>query len=262
MPARSGTSWRPCRAWPRDEGLARAGRPVRADPGPGGRPGFLDRLRARGRDREARARAIRWSSGCDPNSPVPVTITSDPPGAAVFAAYYGDPETTGRGLWDARRSRTISFPRGPARLRLELPTTTAPCTTCCGISDHSVTNATDEESGTWHYRLRKPDELPADMEEVPAGRFALLMPGLDHLEAEPTGAYLMDRHPVTNRQYKPFPRRRRLRAGKNSGGSRSGTGTGRWPGAKPWRGSSTAWAGPVPPAGSWASVRPAKKIIR
>ncbi len=132
----------------------------------------------------------------------PVSFTSDPPGVRVFAAYYGDPETQETDLGCTPIS-DLSFPRGLARVRLEL-------------DDHrtvhdlvwmlgpDVNNATDEESSTWHYQLRTPDELPADMEEVPAGRFPLFMPGLDHLDAEPTGAFLMDRHPVTNRQFSRF----------------------------------------------------------
>ena len=44
----------------------------------------------------------------------------------------------------------------------------------------------------------------AEMEEVPAGGFPLYMPGLDHLDTEPTASFLVDRHPVTNRDFKRF----------------------------------------------------------
>src|SRR5258708_32572373 len=59
-------------------------------------------------------------------------------------------------------------------------------------------------AGTWIYALHKSGEIPDEMEEVPAGGFALYMPGLDPLATEPTGAFLVDRHAVTNREFKRF----------------------------------------------------------
>ena len=47
---------------------------------------------------------------------------------------------------------------------------------------------------------RSDDEMAA----VPAGKFALYIPGLEHLPEEPTTAFAMDRHEVTNREYKRF----------------------------------------------------------
>ncbi|HEU4525670.1 MAG TPA: SUMF1/EgtB/PvdO family nonheme iron enzyme, partial [Gemmatimonadales bacterium] len=47
-------------------------------------------------------------------------------------------------------------------------------------------------------------EAPAEMVWVPGGAFELYMPGLDHLEPEPTGAFYMDRHEVSHRDYKRF----------------------------------------------------------
>ena len=56
----------------------------------------------------------------------------------------------------------------------------------------------------FHYPMFPPGRWPDDMEWVPAGKFELFMPGLDHLEAEPMAGFLMDRDPVTNRDYKRF----------------------------------------------------------
>jgi dienelactone hydrolase len=39
---------------------------------------------------------------------------------------------------------------------------------------------------------------------VPAGAFELYLPGLDHLKAEPTAAFWMDRHELSQREYKRF----------------------------------------------------------
>ncbi|MBZ0269721.1 SUMF1/EgtB/PvdO family nonheme iron enzyme, partial [bacterium] len=58
--------------------------------------------------------------------------------------------------------------------------------------------------GGLHYPLHAPGEIPDGMEPVPAGASSLFMPGLEHLEAQPTAAFLLDRHPVTNRRYKEF----------------------------------------------------------
>ncbi len=57
---------------------------------------------------------------------------------------------------------------------------------------------------TWSYRFPAPGDVPKDMALVPAGTFELYLPGLDHLKPEPTTAFLMDRHEVTNADYKRF----------------------------------------------------------
>ena len=132
----------------------------------------------------------------------PVSITSDPPGARAFAAFYGDPDGREIELGDTPL-RDIPFPRGLTRLRLELPDH-RPVHDLVWNLARTMTNASDEVTGTWHYALRRPGGIPDDMEEVVAGGFPLYMPGLDHLEVEPLAAFLMDRHPVTNRAYKRF----------------------------------------------------------
>ncbi len=132
----------------------------------------------------------------------PVSIASEPPGAQVFAAFYDDPDD--REIALGRTPLTaISFPRGLTRLRLELPGHRAVQDLVWNLAP-TLTNASDQDTGTWHYVLRLPAELPQEMEEITPGGFPLYMPGLDHLDTEPLGAFLMDRHPVTNRDFKRF----------------------------------------------------------
>ena len=52
--------------------------------------------------------------------------------------------------------------------------------------------------------LDKAGSLPDDMVRVPASVFNMPLPGLDHLKAEPIGAFLIDKWEVTNRAFKRF----------------------------------------------------------
>jgi dienelactone hydrolase len=137
-----------------------------------------------------------------PEFSLPVSIRSDPPGAAVSARFYGDPD--GDALELGRTPlENVAYPRGVTRLELTLPGHRTVHDVVLHLN-RNFTNATEEGSPTWRYVLRKPGEIPDEMEEAPAGGFPLYMPGLDHLETEPTGPFLIDRHPVTNREYKRF----------------------------------------------------------
>lgn len=137
-----------------------------------------------------------------PEFSLPVTIESSPSGAAVFACFYGEPD----GEWvpfGVTPLVAIQYPRGLTRLRLEFPGHLAAHDIFWNLSK-TMNNAMDEPTSTWRYTLHPPAELPAEMEAVPAGAFPIFLPGLDHLEPEPTKAFLVDRHPVTNREYKRF----------------------------------------------------------
>jgi len=137
-----------------------------------------------------------------PEFSLPVSILSDPPGAAVSARFYGDPD--GERIELGRTPlENIPYPRGVTRLELELAGHRTVHDLVLNLTK-GLTNATEADSPTWRYGLRRPGEIPDEMEEVPPGGYPLYMPGLDHLETEPTGAFLMDRHPVTNREYKRF----------------------------------------------------------
>jgi len=137
-----------------------------------------------------------------PDFEYPVSITTSPPGARACIRFYGDSEG-GEIPIGVTPLEAIPFPRGLTRLRLELAGRRT-VHDLVWILGKNLMNASDTETGTWHYTLRDPAELPAEMEEVPGGGFPLYMPGLDHLETEPTTAFLMDRHPVTNRDFKRF----------------------------------------------------------
>ena len=189
------------RRWPRDEGLPELMR-------------LCDRIliMEEGRDSWTAFELAAEIGKLAPGDPLverlrpefanPISITSDPPGALAFAAFYGDPDGCELAL-GATPLAAIPFPRGLTRLRLELPEH-RPAHDLVWNLGPTQTNASDPDTCTWHYTLRRPAEIPDDMEEVPAGGFPLYMPGLDHLETEQVGAFLLDRHPVTNRQYKRF----------------------------------------------------------
>ena len=137
-----------------------------------------------------------------PEFTLPVSVTSEPSGASVLACYYGDLEDA----WISLGSTPVSavpLPRGLSRIRIEAPGHRTVHDLLLNLP-RSVSNASDQETATWHYPLQRPDDVPADMEFVPPGSFPLYMPGLDHLEPEPTGAFCMDRHAVSNREYKRF----------------------------------------------------------
>jgi len=131
-----------------------------------------------------------------------ITITSDPPGARAFASFYGDPADRELSLGHTPL-RDMPFPRGLSVLRLELAGHRQMRDLIWNIKP-GVSNASDVNTSTWHYRLHRPDEIPQEMEVIPAGERPVLLPGLDHMEAEPIAAFLMDRHPVTNCEFKRF----------------------------------------------------------
>jgi len=123
-----------------------------------------------------------------------IGVTSDPPGANVSVKYYGAPESewTAMGVTPIE---SILWPKGFTRIRIELDGHRT-------VED-LIWNM-EFVGSVFHYPLFPPDHWPAEMEWVPAGKFALFMPGLDHLETEPMAGFLMDRNPVTNRDYKRF----------------------------------------------------------
>ncbi len=123
-----------------------------------------------------------------------IAITSDPPGASVFARYYDEPEADPVFLGRTPLER-LPYARGFSRLQLTLDG---------HLPVDDVIWNFPLIGDRWNYRLTRPGEFPEDMAFVPSGAFELFLPGLDHLKAEPTAAFLMDRHEVTNRAFKRF----------------------------------------------------------
>lgn len=137
-----------------------------------------------------------------PDFSLPISITSHPPGARVFAAFYGDPQ--GAEIdFGVTPLHAVQFPRGLSRLRLELPGHRPTHDLIWNIKAH-VSNASDKDTCTWHYALHTPGSIPAEMEAVTAGAHPVFLPGLDHMAPEPIADFYMDRFPVTNREYKRF----------------------------------------------------------
>ena len=123
-----------------------------------------------------------------------ITITSTPPGARVSVRYYGAPDSEWLNI-GTTPLESARWPKGFTRLRIELD----------GHRQVEDVIWNMEFVGTvFEYPLWPPGSLPEEMEWVPAGTFPLFMPGIDHLDEEPTAGFLMDRDPVTNAQYKRF----------------------------------------------------------
>jgi dienelactone hydrolase len=123
-----------------------------------------------------------------------ITITSDPPGAEVTARYYDEPDAEPVVIGKTPLSH-VAYPLGFTRIRLTVPGKPA--------VDDVIWNFS-LVGDTWSYRFPAKGEVPDDMSWIPGGAFELYLPGLDHLKAEPMTAFLMDRHEVTNRDFKRF----------------------------------------------------------
>ena len=124
----------------------------------------------------------------------PLSFTSDPAGASVLVRYYGDPDApwTPMGVTPLE---DVPWPKGFTRLRLERE----------GVRPVEDLIWNFEWIGpSLHYPMAPPGHWPDEMEWVPAGKFPLFMPGLDHLDAESVAGFLFDRDPVTNRAFQRF----------------------------------------------------------
>ena len=123
-----------------------------------------------------------------------IAITSEPPGASVYAWYYDEPTASPVFIGKTPLSHT-RYPLGFTRIRLTL----------AGKPDlDDVIWNVGLVGDTWAYLFHAKDEAPDGMALVPGGVFDMFLPGLDHLKPEPTTAFAMDRYEVTNRQYKAF----------------------------------------------------------
>lgn len=131
-----------------------------------------------------------------------ISIITEPPGASVSIKYYGQPDSAWIQIGTTPLEK-IRFPRGFTRLKIEHAGYRT-VNDVLWVFEMAVFGATDPATATWVYPLTKSGDVPDEMELVPAGNSSLFMPGLDHLESEPTASFLMDRDPVTNREFKRF----------------------------------------------------------
>jgi dienelactone hydrolase len=123
-----------------------------------------------------------------------ITIDSEPPGASVYVRYYDDLESEPVLVGQTPLAK-VAYPLGFTRVRLTLP----------GHDDlDDVIWNLGLVGDTWSYRFPAAGEVPKETAWIPAGSFELYLPGLDHLKPEPTTAFLMDRHEVTNAEYARF----------------------------------------------------------
>jgi len=123
-----------------------------------------------------------------------ISITSAPPGARVAMKWVRDGDDAWRPM-GVTPLEAVAWPKGFTRVRVEAD----------GLAPmQDLVYNLDWIGATWHFELAAPGTRPPGMELVPAGAFPLFIPGLDHLELEPLDAFLMDRDPVTHREFKYF----------------------------------------------------------
>lgn len=133
----------------------------------------------------------------------PVRFHSMPPGASVFAKPYARPESEWR-LIGQTPIDSVRFPLGFSRVKLEL-------------AGHQTLYDVIWNSGmftdTLQYQLSVLGSLPPEMEAAPkyaswynitVAPAALHMPGLEDYEPLDVGDFLIDRHEVTNAEFKKF----------------------------------------------------------
>lgn len=123
-----------------------------------------------------------------------ISITTEPPGAAVYAMAYTAPEEDWRYLGTSP-IESVRFPYGLSRVKAELDGHTT-------VEDLRMHHSAIELD--WAYKIHRVDEIPAEMVWVAGGSRDLRMPGIDHLTPQEIPDFLIDRYEVTNAQFKAF----------------------------------------------------------
>jgi len=124
---------------------------------------------------------------------LPITITTDPPGARMSYRVAGAADTTWRfvgmtplvGAW---------FPLGLYRMRFEL----------AGYRPYETEWTVFWALASDTIPLDSVGTLPDDIVHVPGGTIALENPGLEALPPVPLRDYRLDKYEVTNRRFKAF----------------------------------------------------------
>ena len=130
-----------------------------------------------------------------PRMTMQVTFDSTPPGAEVSFARYNAPDSEWE-LVGRTPLKDAPIPRGTFyRWKFEkkgyLPA-------------YRVGSYIARPSWRMNAALDREKTVPPRMVHVPAGPFALSIPGLDHLDPVPLGDFLIDEFEVTNDEYKKF----------------------------------------------------------
>ncbi len=122
-----------------------------------------------------------------------VSIQTEPPGALVYRRDYAASDTS----WELLGTTPIDsvwFPQGFSRIKIEKR----------GFRPF-LGAAAPQWLPPRPIQLDSGSSVPDGMVRVPgAERFALSLPGLDHLDPLPLADYFLDQHEVTNRQFKVF----------------------------------------------------------
>ena len=122
-----------------------------------------------------------------------VVLQTKPPGAKVLRRDY---EST-IDDWEELGTtplEVVRFPKGLSRVRFELP----------GYLPRETANYSSRFAKSAPFVLDTPESMPEGMIRVSGETASIMSPGLEQLTALTLGDFFMDRHEVTNRQYKEF----------------------------------------------------------
>jgi formylglycine-generating enzyme required for sulfatase activity/dienelactone hydrolase len=121
-----------------------------------------------------------------------VSVKSDPPGAQVLWRDYADSSEKWQVLGETPLSDVL-FARGNSFLKLEKK----------GYEPFEGP-VSDWEISTTTFKLAPAGSVPAGMIRIPAGVYALDIPGLESIDSVTVADYFIDRYEVTNKQFKEF----------------------------------------------------------
>ena len=137
-------------------------------------------------------------TGLWPQMSIEVSVETTPTGADVFFKSYETPEAPWQRLGRSPLAKAV-IPRGFYRWRFDKPGFDSSDRIWPRWAAQLVT-----QSGTLTASLYAKGSVPPEMIRVPAGRWALNIPGFEQLDAAPLDDYLIDRYEVTNEAFKKF----------------------------------------------------------
>lgn len=122
-----------------------------------------------------------------------LTIETEPSGATVYRRNYMDASSEWQEL-GVTPLNVERFPLGLSQLRFELD----------GYLTRETTGFSSVIAAAERYVLDTPESMPADMVRVSGSTTTIQAPGLEQFEALELPDFFVDRHEVTNEQYKVF----------------------------------------------------------